>query len=233
MFADKHPATACRAIRFPFTFDVNRLQRDLMLSTAEQWNSHANTNDYSGDWTSIALRSPSGDSGDIRTESANEFQPTPLAKACAYFTEVMETFLCEKESVRLLRLAPGSVIREHRDRKLAYEYGVFRLHVPLTTDPAVDFVVGGERLQMEAGECWYASFDLPHSVHNRGDAPRVHLVIDCKRNAWSDELFAGAGYDFEAERRLLEPDPETKRRITEALLLMDTETSIAIARNLQ
>jgi hypothetical protein len=101
------------------------------------------------------------------------------------------------------------------------------------TGPDVDFVVGGERLPMESGECWYANFDLPHRVHNRGVAPRVHLVIDCKRNAWSDGLFASVGYDFEAERRLLEPDPETKRRIVEALRIMNTETSRAIARDLQ
>jgi hypothetical protein len=233
MFAAKHLATACRAIRFPFRFNTALLRRDLALITAEQWSHHVNTNDYSGDWTSIALRSPSGKETDNRTHSTDGFQTTPLAGTCAYFTEVIESFLCEKESVRLLLLGPGSLVREHRDRRLGYEYGAFRLHVPLTTDPAVEFVVGGERLPMQGGECWYASFDLPHSVHNRSKAPRVHLVIDCKRNAWSDELFGNNGYDFEAERRLLEPDPETKRRIAEALLLMNTETSRAIARDLQ
>jgi hypothetical protein len=109
-------STACRTIRFPITFDPGLLLRDLELCAQEPWNRHVNTSDYAGDWTSIALRSPSGDAGDIRTHSTGEFHPTPLAEACTYFTNVIDSFLCEKESVRLLRLAPRAVIHEHRDR---------------------------------------------------------------------------------------------------------------------
>ncbi|HEU4716747.1 MAG TPA: aspartyl/asparaginyl beta-hydroxylase domain-containing protein, partial [Bacteroidia bacterium] len=149
-----------------------------------------------------------------------------------YFSAVVDSFRCEKEAVRLLRLAPGSEIRTHRDIRLAYPFGNFRVHVPVVTGPQIDFIVGGERIEMKEGECWYANFDLPHSVKNHGATERVHLVIDCVRNEWSDELFANAGYDFEAEKKALAPDDETKRRMIEELSRIDTPASRDILEKL-
>jgi len=82
------------------------------------------------------------------------------------------------ESVRFLRLAAGSVIHEHRDAGLRVEEGVYRLHIPVRTNPDVEFLVGGQAMQMAEGECWYVNFDLPHSLVNRGTSDRVHLVVD-------------------------------------------------------
>jgi len=82
------------------------------------------------------------------------------------------------ESVRFLRLAVGSVIHEHRDPGLRVEDGVFRLHIPVRTNPDVDFRVDGQQVTMAEGECWYMNFDLPHALANRGTSDRVHLVVD-------------------------------------------------------
>jgi hypothetical protein len=76
---------------------------------------------------------------------------------------------------------------------------------------------------MKSGECWYADFDRPHSVNNRSNEDRVHLIIDCLRNEWSDKLFAAAGYDFSLEKK--GPDEETFLRMIEELERMNTETS--------
>jgi len=188
-----------------------------------EWQKHFNTQDYSGDWTSIAFYSASGREGDISTAPTREFVPTPLLERCDYIREILDGLKCDKESVRLLQLAPGSQIHEHRDSGLAYEYCSLRLHIPILTSEGVDFIVGGERLEMKAGELWYANFDLPHSVQNNGEAARIHLVIDLIRNEWTDELFRVAGYDFEAEKRCLQPDTETQRRIMEELARIDTD----------
>jgi hypothetical protein len=37
---------------------------------------------------------------------------------------------------------------------------------------------------MEAGSCWYLRLSEPHSAHNRGTRPRVHLVFDAVMNGW-------------------------------------------------
>jgi hypothetical protein len=218
-------------LRLPFLFDTTLLGRDLSACLAEEWKQHFNQNDFAGTWNGIALRSVTGSAQDIYAHPVeNAWHDTPLLARCPYFREVVDRFACEKETIRLLRLAPGSIIKEHRDRGLGYAFGVFRIHIPILTDTNVSFRVGGEELPMKSGECWYADFDLPHSVANESASERVHLVIDCIRNAWSDELFREAGYDFEAEKKKLEPDPETKRRIQEELLRMNTETSRKLAQ---
>jgi quercetin dioxygenase-like cupin family protein len=57
------------------------------------------------------------------------------------------------------------------------------------TDPRVGFFLGGERVPLGEGECWYMDFNLPHRVENDGDAARVHLVVDCVVNEWVRSLF--------------------------------------------
>ncbi|MEL6865420.1 MAG: aspartyl/asparaginyl beta-hydroxylase domain-containing protein, partial [Bacteroidota bacterium] len=80
-------------------------------------------------------------------------------------------------------------IKPHRDFRLGYEDDNFRIHIPITTNDQVSFVLGGEQLRMLPGECWYTNVNFTHSVANNGSTDRVHLVIDGERNAWSDELF--------------------------------------------
>jgi hypothetical protein len=224
--------TACHSLLLPFTFDVQLLLSDMRICSALTWRKHFNNSDYSGDWTSIALYSASGDAEDIHTFGGT-FQPTALLNQCSCFPEVISSFACDKESVRLLNLAAGSVIHEHRDRGLRYEEGTFRLHIPLQTNPDVDFIVGGQRMDMQAGECWYANFDLPHSVHNRSNENRVHLVIDCLRNEWSDALFGAAGYDFQREKEVLAPDQKTTLAMIAELERLNTDTSRAMIAELK
>jgi quercetin dioxygenase-like cupin family protein len=225
-------STACHSLKLPFTFNVPYLLKDMNTCMQEEWKLHFNTADYSGNWTSIALYSVSGEANDIQTYGG-AFQPTSLLKSCSYFSAVLKQFECTKEAVRLLHLAPGSVIHEHRDRGLAYEYGSFRLHIPVHTNGEVDFIVGGCKMEMQAGECWYANFDLTHSVRNCSTEGRIHLVIDCLRNEWSDKLFAECGYDFELERRVLEPDLRTALAMIAELARMNTDTARAMITELK
>lgn len=222
-----------RFFKLPFQFDQSRLLHDLSVCVNGHWQKHFNQADYSGEWTSIALRSSSGSETDILAHpGAAAFKDTSLLKDCAYFTEVLSSFQCVLESVRLLSLAPGSEIKEHSDPHTAYEYGVFRLHVPVQNGGRVSFLVDGCGLDMKPGECWYASFHLPHSVKNNGDARRIHLVIDGQRNAWTDKVFAEAGYDFEAERRQVDYNRGTKQQMIAELMRMDTDAARQLAAQL-
>jgi hypothetical protein len=215
-----------RFFKLPFSFHLPELLHDLDICLRGEWPKHHNTNDYAGSWTSLALRSPSGNIYDTYAHAPNDvFMNTGLMEKCSYFRMIVDSFECKKETVRLLRLAPGSRIKQHTDRGEAYEYGAFRVHIPITTEEEVFFTIDNERVHMAAAECWYASFHLPHSVEHNGTRDRVHLILDCCRNEWSDKLFAQAGYDFEEERRLLEPDDRTKRMMIESLSYLDTDTA--------
>lgn len=225
---------ANRFFRLPLTFDASQLSGDLARCLALDWPDHFNARDYSGQWSSIALRSASGAATDIASVPGREgYQDTPLLDACPFFRQVVDRFQCEKESVRLLRLAAGSVIHEHRDPGGGYVDGFFRVHIPITSNDSTRFLVDGEPLTMQPGDCWYANFSLPHSVRNDGATDRVHLVLDCLRNAWSDDLFAQAGYDFEEEARSKQMDADTAARVIDMLRARGTETDLRLAADLE
>lgn len=220
------------ALKLPLQYDPAALAQDLQVALREEWGLHYNTNDFSGSWNSIALYSASGKTTDIFALPSDTFKETPLLQQCPYLKTLLDAMLFEKETVRLLRLAPGSEIHPHRDRGLAYRYNCFRLHIPIITEAAVEFIVDGQPLLMAPGECWYADFDKPHAVYNKSTKERVHLVIDGKRNAWTDELFIRAGYDPEADAALDAYDAETEKRIREELERMGTAGAKDLLRSM-
>jgi hypothetical protein len=220
-------------LRLPFTFDPSKLEADFRLCLSSEWPLHFHKEDYAGSWTSIALRSISGDPGDIRSIPGAEYRDSFLLETCAYFREVLAHFQCAMETVRLLNLGAGGIIHEHRDPGAGYGEGALRIHIPILTNEKAWMTVGGISMQLKAGECWYADFGLPHSVRNEGPTDRVHLVIDGIRNAWTDELFRDAGYDFEAEKAKKAPSPETLKRMITELRLQGTEISLRLAEQLE
>lgn len=177
--------------RLPISFDPERLRADLAHVGAGDWVSHFNTAYYEGDWSVVALRSVGGAAAQIYPDptATGLFADTELLARCPNIRAALSVFRCPLQSVRLLRLSPGSRIREHRDLNLGYEDGEVRLHVPLLTNPSVEFRLAGQPLPMNEGECWYVNFNLPHSVANLGATPRIHLVLDCVLDDWLRSLF--------------------------------------------
>lgn len=180
-----------RSIRFPFIFNKEKLVFDTNKIIQIKWIDHYNSNDYSGRWTSIALMSKGGKSNNINafSSSTEEFLPTDVLDSCDYFKEILHGFLFEKTAVRLLNLGSGAEIKPHIDHCLGYEDGMFRLHIPIITNPDVEFILDNQRLIMNEGECWYFNANFLHSVKNGGNEDRIHLVIDGIRNEWTDTLF--------------------------------------------
>lgn len=178
-------------LRLPLTFDPAALQRDLAALGSSDWIAHFVTQNYSGDWSVLPLRGKAGATHPVMMiysdPSCTEFSDTPFLDACPYYKEVLSRLECPLQSVRLMRLTPGSVIKEHRDHDLAAETGNVRMHLPITTSPDVDFLLNGTRAIMHPGELWYLRLADPHSVVNRGNKDRIHLVIDAKMNPWLEE----------------------------------------------
>jgi quercetin dioxygenase-like cupin family protein len=180
-----------RTIKFPIVFDTERLKIDVQKVLKQNWVDHYNTNDYSGKWTSIALMSQGGKSDAIYALPNNN-EPiinTEILDSCDYFKAILDGFLFEKTAVRLLQLAVGAEIKPHSDHCLGYEDGSFRLHIPIITNSEVEFILDGNRIIMNEGECWYIDANFVHSVANRGINDRIHLVVDGIRNDWTDQLF--------------------------------------------
>jgi quercetin dioxygenase-like cupin family protein len=178
-------------LKLPLQFDAAKLNRDLLNASGDIWTAHFNTFGYEGSWSVIPLYAPNGDQTNIIAHHTDnkEIQPTPVLENCNYFGEVIQKFQCPVISARLMKLDAGAVIKPHRDHESGYEDGMFRIHVPVLTNPLVEFILDAEKLPMKQGECWYTNVNFEHSVANKGTEARVHLVIDYARNNWSDELF--------------------------------------------
>jgi mannose-6-phosphate isomerase-like protein (cupin superfamily) len=172
--------------RLPLAFDVEPMLGELGAVADAQWVAHFNDGCHDGAWRGLALRAPGGDPANLyaNPQGADSIRDTAMLAGFPHVAAALGRIECPLRSVRLLRLEAGGVIREHRDADLRFEEGEARLHIPLATNPGVEFYVDGVRVVMEPGECWYLDLSRPHRVHNRGSTERVHLVVDCRVNAW-------------------------------------------------
>ncbi|OUD32645.1 aspartyl/asparaginyl beta-hydroxylase domain-containing protein [Flavobacterium sp. FPG59] len=219
-----------RHIKFELSFDFSKLQNDLQKILNNSWVQHYNKNDYDGSWTSIALLSANGKSDAIYAfdQTERELLPTEILAQCSYFTNVIDSLLFKKTTVRLLKLSAGAVIKPHQDHCLGYEDGCFRMHIPIVTNPLVEFILDNERLHMNAGECWYIDANFTHSVANKGTQDRIHLVIDGIRNNWTDALF----FAHATAEEFIKPEPvmsqTQKLQVIEELKKLNTPAANAI-----
>jgi hypothetical protein len=211
------------AVKLPLSFDPPELQADLDQIDPTEWLSHFNTQYFEGGWTGVALRAAPGNAQTLHVDpTMQKFVDTAAVLRCPHIAAALAMLQCPLKSVRLLKLTAGSSIREHRDDDLGWEAGEVRLHVPIVTNPEVEFFLNGQRLFMQAGECWYLDLSLPHRVENRSMADRVHLVIDCLLNDWlratidaGQEMVAtpGAESDFERFRQIVLRDPSLQAQL--------------------
>lgn len=189
--------------QLPIQFDKQKLKDDYSALLTEKWIPHFNESGYEGNWKIIPLLAPAGDenNGLAFQNNTDKLAPTSFLKQSAYFTEVLDHFKCELSSARILKLEIGAIIKPHKDFDLGYENDCFRIHIPIITNPNVNFILDGSRIVMKEGECWYTNVNFEHSVSNLGQEDRIHLVIDGQRNAWSDQLF----FSIVPEEELLKP----------------------------
>jgi len=182
------------SLKLPLQFDPALLQADLQGMAADAFVAHFNTRYYQGDWSVAPFRSVGGRANQIYPDptAKNAFADTPLLAVCPYVRHVLASFPCPQQAVRFMRLKAGSSIKEHRDYQLGFEDGEVRVHIPVVTNPEVEFVMNGVRIDMKEGESWYHDFNLPHRVANRGTTDRVHLVLDCVLNDWLRGLLLSA-----------------------------------------
>lgn len=79
------------------------------------------------------------------------------------------------------RLLPKCRIERHYDKHPSFAIG-HRIHVPLVTNPDVEFIVGEERIPLRANHAFELNNMMPHSVSNNGSTPRIHLIFDYAPN---------------------------------------------------
>lgn len=185
-------------VRLPMAFDPASLDADLAELEAATWTPHFVPRNHSGEWSAIPLRAPAGATHPILMLSAHPgvtaFADAPALRRAPALRALLDRLQCPLQTVRLMRLVPGASIHEHCDPGMSAEEGTVRLHVPIRTNAGTCFRLNRRRVAMRAGELWYLRLSDPHSVDNRGDTDRVHLVIDAVMNGWlAGQLAHGTG----------------------------------------
>ncbi|OAS27026.1 aspartyl beta-hydroxylase [Methylobacterium platani] len=190
------PAAVPDALRLPLSFDAAAMAADCAALAGGDWIDHFVRRNYDGDWSVIPLRARADAQHPIMMiqsdPEARNYVDTPFLAACPAIRAALAQFGSPLLSVRLMRLGPGSRIKEHRDPELSFEDGAVRLHVPVITHDGVAFRLNGRRVPMAAGTCWYLRLSDPHAVENPGPGERVHLVVDAQVTPALSALFAAA-----------------------------------------
>lgn len=79
--------------------------------------------------------------------------------------------------IMLARMAPGGVVRPHRDGCTSAKWP-HKIHVPLLTNDKVTFFIDGAGYRIPEGEAVEVSNMAVHSVENDGDSARIHLIFE-------------------------------------------------------
>ena len=77
----------------------------------------------------------------------------------------------------VVRLRAGGIITPHTDNNFSLAHS-HRVHVPIVTNEQVLFAVGSQTIHMGVGEIYEINNRRNHSVMNRGDSGRIHLILD-------------------------------------------------------
>jgi hypothetical protein len=224
-------------LQLPFYFDADLLQQEVDAISAMHWLPHYQVKHYEGGWNAIPLRSIGGKADDIIISPTDnrDYQDTFFLDNSPYLQQVLQTFQCTLQAVRLLKLNAGSSIKEHRDAELNFESGEIRLHIPVITHADVEFFLDKERMNLKAGECWYMNFNLLHAIHNNSNINRVHLVIDAVVNDWVNTIFNSPDIVVKKEIEDLSKvfDETTKKQMIVQFREMNTSVSNQMADELE
>jgi hypothetical protein len=158
-------------VRLPLKFDVERLSQEVLAFEEQEWLPHPHG--FEGN-LSIPLISLNGEMND---NFNGPMKATERLERSPYIQQVLASFDEVFGRSRLMGLAAGCAVPEHRDINYHW-YNRVRIHVPVITNPDVLFYCGDTHVHMQAGETWIFDSWKPHRVENGSDENRVHLVID-------------------------------------------------------
>jgi mannose-6-phosphate isomerase-like protein (cupin superfamily) len=223
-------------LQLPYYFDVKKLQDETLQLGEDFWKLHFQVKHYAGEWSAIPLRSINGeiDNGFISPLETDVYEDTLLLKDCPYLQGVLKTFECPLLSVRLLKLAAGTQIHEHKDMDLCFEEGLVRFHIPVFTNQQVEFFLHSEQMHLKEGECWYMNFNLPHALHNKSNQDRIHLVIDARVNDWVRHLFVSP--ELKTKKEMADTPKHSREEQLEIIMHlrnMQTEVSSRLADEME
>ena len=162
-------------VLLPIQTDVDALVAEVMAIPESVWRPHPEG--MPGN-SALPLVAVGGDPEDDSVEGP--MRPTPHLQGLPAIINVLaglSALGCPIGRTRLMRIDIESEVKPHVDTN-RYWWDHLRVHIPIVTDPAVEFAVEDSSVHMAAGECWVFDTWSKHRVVNPVNAPRIHLVVD-------------------------------------------------------
>lgn len=75
------------------------------------------------------------------------------------------------------KLPAGGKITSHRDSHPSFHFG-HRIHVPITTNPRVRFMIDGRPYRFRVGQAYEINNQKTHGVMNKGTEDRITFIFD-------------------------------------------------------
>jgi Aspartyl/Asparaginyl beta-hydroxylase len=160
-------------VQLPLRFDAERLSEEVASVSDGAWMPHPAGYEGNDFLPLIAAH------GDPKNESfSGPMRPTPyLSAERPYLAEVLGSLQAVLGRTRFMRLSGHAEVSEHVDANYYWRDRV-RVHVPIITQPTVEFHCRDAVVNMGAGECWIFDTWSLHKVINDAERSRVHLVAD-------------------------------------------------------
>ena len=89
------------------------------------------------------------------------------------------------------KLLAGQKITRHWDKHPSFHCG-HRIHIPITTNPRVRFMIDGQPYRFKVGEAYEINNQLHHSVMNKGNEDRITFIFDYVPKEEIEKLSANA-----------------------------------------
>jgi hypothetical protein len=185
-------------LKLPIRFDADALAAEVRALPPSAWTPHPTG--FAGN-EAVRLVTPGGEPTDALE---GPMGPTEQLKNCPYINEIMTELGAVWGRSRLMGLAAGREVPLHVDTHYYWRTHL-RIHIPVITNTGVLFTCGEETVHMAAGECWLFDSFQWHRVENKGDAQRIHLVIDTVGGGLLPELMKAAEAGS-VEPRLCKPE---------------------------
>lgn len=159
--------------------DVSGLRQILAQQTEEQWAGSGREELYEPHRDTQALLIVHDDDFRHSRPTVKPLYETFKAELVPLFQLISSYYGGDGFFIRVLfaRLRAGGKISPHID-KVHTLLNCNRIHLPIITNDDVWFSVGGQSINLPAGELVEINNATVHSVENNSDEDRVHLIMD-------------------------------------------------------
>ncbi|MCE7902632.1 MAG: hypothetical protein DYH20_08250 [Gammaproteobacteria bacterium PRO9] len=159
-------------VRLPLDVDAARLAAEIDALGQAPWGTTGGRVGVHRAAEALFLR------GHAPAEGPLPIEDRPVLERLPYAREVLAMLGAPAQRCLLARLPAGQVVATHIDRA-PYFSKTLRIHVPVTTHPAVHMWCAGLSYRMAAGEVWVLHNGAPHGVWNAdASRARTHLICD-------------------------------------------------------